>query len=115
MGYGPRSANQGAWTGLSKDPSLITTSLTDNVLGKGSQESLSDVQEHRIQLGHGRMEGSLVESRGEVVWQSICLKGQSLVGSWEILEGRSKGKYIEPCQPMGPESADSTNYRWEMV
>ena len=67
MGYGSRSANQGAWTGQSQDPSLITTSLTDKVLGKGSQESLSDVQEHRIQLGHGRMEGSLVQSRGEVV------------------------------------------------
>lgn len=67
MGYGSRSANQGAWTGQSQDPSLITTSLTDKVLGKGSQESLSDVQEHRIQLGRGRMEGSLVQSRGEVV------------------------------------------------
>ena len=75
MGYGPRSANQGAWTGQSQDPSLIRTSLTDKVLGKGSQESLSDVQEHRIQLGHGRMEGSLVRSRGEVVGQSVCLKG----------------------------------------
>ena len=115
MGYGPRSANQGAWTGQSQDPSLIRTSLTDKVLGKGSQESLSDVQEHRIQLGHGRMEGSLVGSRGEVVWQSICLNGQYLVGSWEILEGRSKWKYIEPCPPMGPESADPTNYRWEIV
>ena len=67
MGYGPRSANQGAWTGQIQDPSLITTSLTDKVLGKGSQESLSDVQEHRIQLGRGRMEGSLVQSRGEGV------------------------------------------------
>ena len=115
MSYGPHSANQGAWTGQSQDPSLIRTSFTDKVLGKGSQESLSDVQEHRIQLGHGRMEGSLVGSRGEVVWQSICLKGQSLVGSWEILEGRSKGKYIEPCPLMDPKSADSTNYRWEIV
>ena len=105
MSYGPCSANQGAWTGQSQDPSLIT-SLTDKVLGKGSQESLSDVQEHRIQLGHGRMEGSLVQIRGEVVGQSVCLKGRSLVGSWEILEGRSKGKYIDPCPPMGPESAD---------
>ena len=108
MGYGSRSANQGAWTGQSQDPSLITTSLTDKVLGKGSQESLSDVQEHRIQLGRGRMEGSLVQIRGEVVGQSVCLKGGSLVGSWEILEGRSKGKYIDPCPPMGPESADPT-------
>lgn len=115
MGYGPRSANQGAWTGQSQDPSLITTSLTDKVLGKGSQESLSDVQEHRIQLGCGRVEGSLVQIRGEVVGQSVCLKGRSLVGSWEILEGRSKGKYIDPCPTMGPESADSTNYRWEIV
>ena len=115
MGYGSPSANQGAWTGQSQDPSLITTSLTDKVLGKGSQESLSDVQEHRIQLGRVRMEGSLVRSRGEVVGQSVCLKGGSLVGSWEILEGRSKWKYIEPCPPMGPESADPTNSRWEMV
>ena len=115
MGYGPRSANQGAWTGLSQDPSLITTSLTDKVLGKGSQESLSDIQEHRIQLGRGRIEGSLVQIRGEVVGESVCLKGGSLVGSWEILEGRSKGKYIEPCSHMGTESADSTNYRWEIV
>ena len=115
MGYGPRSANQGAWTGQSQDPSLITTSLTDKVLGKGSQESLSDVQEHRIQLERGRMEGSLVRSSGEVVWQSVCLKGGSLVGIWEILEERSKGKYIDPCPSMGPESADSTNYRWEIV
>ena len=105
MGYGSPSANQGAWTGQSQDPSLIT-SLTDKVLGKGSQESLSDVQEHRIQLGRGRLEGSLVRSRGEVVGQRICLKGRSLVGSWEILEGRSKGKYIDPCPPLGPESAD---------
>ena len=88
MGYGPRSANQGAWTGHSKDPSLITTSLTDKVLGKGSQESLSDIQEHRIQLGRGRIEGSLVQIRGEVVGESVCLKGGSLVGRWEILEGR---------------------------
>lgn len=115
MGYGPRSANQGAWTGQSQDPSLIRTSLTDKVLGKGSQESLSDIQEHRIQLGRGRMEGSLVRSRGEVVGETVCLKGGSLVGIWEILEGRSKGKYIDPCPTMGPESADSTNYRWEIV
>ena len=115
MGYGSPSANQGAWTGQSQDPSLIRTSLTDKVLGKGRRESLSDIQEHRIQLGRGRMEGSLVQIRGEVVGQSICLNGQYLVGSWEILEGRSKGKYIEPCPPMGPESEDSTNYRWEIV
>ena len=83
MGYGSRSANQGAWTGLSQDPSLITTSLTDKVLGKGSQESLSDVQEHRIQLERGRMEGSLVRSRGEVVGETVCLKGGSLVGFLE--------------------------------
>jgi hypothetical protein len=102
-------ANQGAWTGQSQDPSLIRTSFKDKVLGKGSQESLSDVQEHRIQLGRVRMEGSLVRSRGEVVGQSVCLKGGSLVGSWEILEGRSKGKYIEPCLHMGPESADPTS------
>ena len=108
MGYGPCSANQEAWTGQSQDPSLIRTSLTDKVLGKGSRESLSDIQEHRIQLGRGRKEGSLVQSRGEVVGQSICLKGGSLVGSWEILEGRSKGKYIDPCPHMGPESADPT-------
>ena len=115
MGYGPRSANQGAITGQSQDPSLITTSLTDKVLGKGSQESLSDVQEHRIQLGCRRVEGSLVQIRGEVVGETVCLKGGSLVGIWEILEGRSKGKYIDPCPTMGPESADSTNYRWEIV
>ena len=95
MGYGPRSANQGAWTGQSQDPSLIRTSLTDKVLGKGSQESLSDVQEHRIQLGHGRMEGSLVQSRGEVVGQSVCLKGRSLVGkSWRE---DKKGNTLSPA------------------
>jgi hypothetical protein len=115
VGYGPHSANQGSRTGQSQDPSLIRTSFTEKLLGKGSQESLSDIQEHRIQLGRGRMEGSLVRSRGEVVRQSVCQKGGSLVGSWEILEGRSKGKYIEPCPHMRTESADSTNYRWEIV
>ena len=65
MGYGPRSANQGAWTGQSQDPSLIRTSLTDKVLGKGSQESLSDVQEHRIQRGVWKDGGLLgLELRG---------------------------------------------------
>jgi hypothetical protein len=62
VGYGLRSDNQGEWTGQNQDPSLIRTSFTEKVLGKGSQESLSDIQEHRIQLGCGRMEGSLVWS-----------------------------------------------------
>ena len=92
MGYGPRSANQGAWTGQSQDPSLIRTSLTDKVLGKGSQESLSDVQEHRIQLGHGRMEGSLVQSRGEVVGQRRLSKRRFFGGELGNPGGKVKGE-----------------------
>lgn len=99
MGYGSRSANQGAWTGQSQDPSLIRTSLTDKVLGKGSQESLSDVQEHRIQLGHGRMEGSLVQSRGEVVGESVCLKGGSLVGAGISWREGQRGNTLSPAYP----------------
>ena len=99
MGYGPHSANQGAYTGQSQDPSLITTSLTDKVLGKGSQESLSDVQEHRIQLGRGRMEGSLVQSRGEVVGESVCLKGGSLVGAGKSWREGQRGNTLIPVHP----------------
>ena len=102
MGYGPRSANQGAWTGQSQDPSLIRTSFTDKVLDKGSQESLSDVQEHRIQLGNGRMEGSLVQSRGEVVGHSFCLKGRSLVGTGKSWREGQRGNTLSPAHSWIP-------------
>ena len=83
-------------------PSLIRTSLTDMVLGKGSQESLSDVQEHRIQLGNGRMEGSLVQSRGEVVGHSFCLKGGSLVGAGKSWREGQRGNTLSPAHPWIP-------------